>query len=182
VSATQALWKGSNLEALALELSKDLARRNIKVPCSVGPAEDARQCAPPRIVFIDGNGTDETYEEPTIQPDHAVAIWDSLPRLEVAVRGEDVRRAELLRDGLFAALHATFSNHGGKPIRGKRYGGKPGDQGFTILVIVEFRVPIYLEEFIQDAPIDTVTAEGYVTSGAPGDTPELIHSTSTSAP
>ncbi|WP_437591494.1 hypothetical protein [Sorangium sp. So ce1000] len=177
--STQALWKGSNLEALVLDLNKELARQGVKVLCTIGPAEDARQGAPPKLVFIDGGGAEEAYEEPTIQPEHAVAIWDSLPRLTVVVRGEDVRRAERLRDALFAAFHTTFSNHGVKPLRGRRSGGNQNEQGFTITVTIEFRVPIYLEEFLPDAPIDTVTSEGTVTSGAGGDTPELICSTST---
>jgi len=180
--STQALWRGSNLEALALELSRELARRGLKVPCSIGPAEDARQGAPPKVVIVDGSGNEETYEEPAIQPEDGVAIWDSLPRLTIVIRGEDVRRAENIRDALFAAMHTAFSNNGARPVRGRRRGGNQSEQGFTIEALVEFRVPIYLEAYIEDAPIDTVTAEGYVTSGAPGDTPELIHSTSTSAP
>lgn len=177
--STQALWKGSNLEALALELSRELSRRGLKVPCGIGPAEDARHGAPPKVVIVDGGGTEETYEEPAIQPDHGVAIWESLSRLTIVVRGEDVRRAENIRDALFAAMHTAFSNNGARPLRARRQGGNHNEQGFTIVVAVEFRVPILLEEFIPDAPVDTVTSEGTVTSGAGGDTPELIFSTST---
>lgn len=182
MSATQALWKGSNLEALALELSRELARRGLKIPCSIGPAEDARAMAPPKVVIVDGAGTEETYEEPSIQPDHGVAIWESLSRLTIIVRGEDVRRAENIRDALFAAMHTVFSNNGARPLRARRRGGNQNEQGFTIEALVEVRVPILLEEFIQDAPVDTVSADGFVTSGAPGDTPELVSSISTPAP
>ncbi len=170
----QEIWRGSDLERLVALVNAGLAEHGIKkVVCGIGPAADAAAFAPPAITWVDGDDNEESYDEPDDQPEEGHAIWDALQRIQVVIRGANVREADALRETLFGILYDAYSNKATRPLRARRRGGGQNEEGFTIEAIVQVRWQLLRERWIQDVELTGVDATGLLTGHA-GSDPETI--------
>lgn len=178
MSAIQPLWAKSNVAGIVERIGALIGAKlpnGLRVRVALGPAEDARNAAPPSICFIDGDNTTARYEERGGEghPDGHVIRWRFVEHVAI-VRGVDVRMAELLEQALLAAIDEEFSPNGSplQPSGGRRRGGNQSEHGFQIEIPIEFKTPVLREEF-QTVTIAEWQATGQLTDAA-GENPETI--------
>jgi len=178
----QPIWEGSPLAELVKRvnaaLPEALAARRLKpLKCGIGPAESARNTAPPAITWVDGDGAQETYRRPSYQDPSGHTSMEAVEELEVEIRGVNVAQATQLREALFATVNRCFSE-AVMPVRGRRFGGNQGEQGFRIVARLDVHWSMLREFWIKDFEITGVDAGGYV-AGFGGDDPEAITTATT---
>lgn len=170
---TLTLYAGSNTAAILDALTKEMGIEN-----RIGAEEDARNGAPPRVVWVpvprgraySGPPTDERAD---MKVAHLVAA-----SFEVHLWGRDFFGAEELEAKLGAALFNRFSPRAYQLGAGDpRGGGAPGQQGYEFVVgVTLLRIPI-AAELRQSVTLTGMTATG--TTQSSDDDAGTVHGTIT---
>lgn len=171
---TPTLYAGSNTAAILDALTSEM-----KIQNRIGAEEEARNGAPPRVVWVplargraySGPPTDERTD---MKVAHLIAA-----SFDVHLWADDFFRAEELEATLCGALYNRLSPRAYQLGAGDpRGGGAPGQRGFVIVVPVTLlRIPIPAE-LRQQVTLTSKTVTGKV--GAPsGDNPETHGTAST---